>query len=290
MNANKGLTRLDAIIVVACIALVLAQATVINAGGRERAKREVCLANLRSLASAWQSYSNDNNGKIPSGDVGYSWSFPSPQLAWHEWPHRLHPGVPPSYTTNWGGGPGMGNALSYSAARTASDEILNHAISEGTLWKYVGDYDIYQCPDADKGAYVAYSMSHSMNTYPGSAGTGSPTITNINQITKPAERFVFLDTGVIKQGAFFVVYSTNGSIFSGKWYDAPPMRHGQGTTFVFADGHTEYRKWTDQHTLAAKGLGIGDVDYCDCDLRWMVKVTWGNVPYTCTNPNKHCEY
>ena len=78
MNANKGLTRVDAVVALACVALILAQAGVINAGGgRERAKREVCLANLRSLVNAWQTYSNDNSGKVPCGDVGYSWTFPA---------------------------------------------------------------------------------------------------------------------------------------------------------------------------------------------------------------------
>ena len=39
-----------------------------------------------------------------------------------------------------------------------------------------------------------------------------------------------------------------------------------------------------------KSWGAGPVDYCDCDLRWMEKVTWGNVPFTCTDPGKNCEY
>jgi prepilin-type processing-associated H-X9-DG protein len=164
-----------------------------------------------------------------------------------------------------------------------------HAIAEGTMWKYLKDYNIYRCPSGNKDQYVTYSMSASMNTYPGSGGTGSVTITNINQIIKPAERFVFLDTGFAKQGAFFVKYS--GSNVA-RWYDLPPVRHIQGTTFAFADGHTEYRKWTDPHALqAASGSwGGGPDDNCDCDLRWMVKVTWGSVPFTCTNPDKHCEY
>jgi prepilin-type processing-associated H-X9-DG protein len=292
MNNRKGFSRLDIAVALACIAFILAEASILNAGGRERSKKEVCLANLRSLVSAWQSYSNDNSGKIPSGDVGYSWAFPIPQPAWVEWLHSpiTHP-MPPTKATNWGSGPGTSPALSYTAALTANDEIRRHAISEGTLWKYVGDYDIYQCPDGDKGAYVAYSMSMAMNTYPGAAGTGAVTITNINQIAKPSEKFVFLDTGVIKAGAFYVSYS-GGSSGPGKWYDLPPMRHGQGTNFVFADGHAIYRQWTDQHTLAGiKDVwGGGTVDYCDCDLRWITKVTWGDVPYICTNPNKHCEF
>ena len=53
------------------------------------------------------------------------------------------------------------------------------------------------------------------------------------------------------------------------WGDLPPMRHSQGTTFVFADGHAIYRKWTDPHTLAlykvvgAAGLSITAIVICD---------------------------
>jgi len=278
----------DAIITVACVALVLAQAAVLNAGGRQRSKKEVCLANLRMLAAAWQTYSSDNSGKVPVGDVWYSWSFPAgssggPQLAWVEWPHPWPHAMPPRVSTNYSAAYPYGSSITQAA--------WEHATAEGTMWKYVGDYNIYRCPSADKGQYVTYAMSQSMNTWPGSGGTGAVTITKTNQITKPAERFVFLDSGIVKQGAFFIPYSSGSSV-PGKWYDLPPMRHSQGTTFAFADGHAIYRKWTDPHTLqAASGSwGGGTIDYCDCDLRWMTKITWGNVTYTCTNPAKNCEY
>ena len=55
MRRQTGLTKVDVVVALACIALVLAQAGIINAGGRERSKREVCLANLRTLTAAWQS-------------------------------------------------------------------------------------------------------------------------------------------------------------------------------------------------------------------------------------------
>ena len=163
---RKGLTRIDAVVALACIALVLAQAAVINAGGRERSKKEVCLANLRSLAAAWQTYSNDNSGKIPVGDVYYSWVFPAsaggPQLAWCEWPHPFPHPMPPTYSTNYSAAYPYGSSITQAA--------WEHAIAEGTMWKYIGDYNIYRCPDDDKGQYVTYSMSHSMNTYPNVAG------------------------------------------------------------------------------------------------------------------------
>ena len=108
MRNKSGLTRVDAAVALACIALVLAQAGMINAGGRERENAEVCLANLRSLANAWQTYTNDNKGKIPVGDVYYSWVFPGigvtgPQRAWQEWPHTFPHSMPPSQITNFSG-------------------------------------------------------------------------------------------------------------------------------------------------------------------------------------------
>jgi prepilin-type processing-associated H-X9-DG protein len=291
MNANKGLTRVDAIITVACVALVLAQAAVLNAGGRERSKREVCLANLRMLANAWQTYSSDNNSKVPCGDVYYSWGFPpssgGPQRAWVEWPHRWPHSMPPTATTNQAG------AYSYSSSITQAD--WEHAITEGTMWKYVGDYNIYRCPDGDKNAYVSYSMSMSMPAYPGAGGPGSISrmITNINQIIQPAERFVFLDAGVAKQGAFYLNYnSPGGAAPPGSFGDHRPTRHGRGTTFAFADGHAIYRKWifaTDTASVETGGWG-GTSQPCDCDWRWFCKVTWGDVPLNCTNPAKNCEY
>jgi prepilin-type processing-associated H-X9-DG protein len=63
-----------------------------------------------------------------------------------------------------------------------------------------------------------------------------------------------------------------------------------GTTFSFADGHAEYKKWTNPHTLKVikldlnSGLNITpDIDNCDCDLRWYCKIVWGDIPagYNC---------
>jgi len=272
MKARNGLTRIDLVVAAACVFFVLANVPVIIAAGRGRAKLEVCLANLRALTGAWQMHANDNDGKIVSGDVCYSWSFPpsagGPQHAWFDWPGISCPNPVPD------------------------EEDWKESIAYGGLWKYIRDYNLYQCPSGEKNHYVTYSMAHSMNTYPGSAGPGSVsrTITIINRIIHPSERFVFLDVGSAKQGAFYVSYDGSGSSAPGKWYDPPPMRHNQGTTFVFADGHAIYRKWTDPHVFESvdSPWGQGTIDYCDCDLRWMTKITWGDVPYDCSDPDKNC--
>ena len=52
MSTKKVLTRIDVIVALACVVFVLANVPVIIAGGRGRAKIEVCLTNLKTLTSA----------------------------------------------------------------------------------------------------------------------------------------------------------------------------------------------------------------------------------------------
>jgi len=296
-----GFTLVELLVVIAIIALLMAILMPALARAREMGKRAVCQSQIKQLAVGWYMYCDDSKEKVPVGDVWYSWTFPTgasggPQLAWCEWPHRLHPGVTPgssttpTYATNYTG------QYSYAEAPGLSDEIWKHAIAEGTMWKYVKDHKVYKCPVGDKGHRVTNFMSHSMNTWPGSAGPGSlRTGRNIKlrgDIRRTAERFVFLDVGGFKQGAFFLNYDGGGGAPPGSFGDHRPTRHGRGTDFVFADQHVEYRKWifaTATATVETGGWG-GTSQPCDCDWRWFCKITWGDVPLNCTTPGKKCEY
>jgi len=72
----------------------------------------------------------------------------------------------------------------------------------------------------------------------------------ITAILNPNERAVFLDDGGTAGASLggwtqYSIYSTNKWV----WWDPPPIRHDEGTTFSFADGHSEYWKWKDQRTV-----------------------------------------
>ncbi|MGA2678206.1 MAG: type II secretion system protein [Sedimentisphaerales bacterium] len=295
MNKQKGFTLVELLVVISIIALLMAILLPALSRARELGKRAVCENNLKQMGLGWILYCDSNNEKVPVGDVWYSWTFPGPvgsstgpQLAWCEFPHPYPHTMPPNVATNHNA------AYSETAAPGQPIDVWQHAISEGTMWRYVKDYKVYKCPVGDKGNYVTYFMSHSMNTYPGSAGGDAPVIILRSQIKRTADRFVFIDNGNLKQGAFYVVYdaispNTNPA---GQWYDMA-IRHGNGTTFVFADQHVEYRKWTDPQFFKSfqAGWGKGGAHHSDCDDRWMTHVTWGDVTYANDEmPGKKCEF
>ncbi len=136
-------------------------------------------------------------------------------------------------------------------------------------------------------------MSESIAGDPAPQACGNLPFTLRSELKRTAEQFVFLDVADAGSGAFWLEYACSGL----HWGDSPPTRHGMGTDFVFADQHVEYRKWTDTHTLwVLKNYQFNStagpyIDNCDCDLRWINKVTWGKVnpAFNCAT-SKKCDY
>jgi prepilin-type processing-associated H-X9-DG protein len=247
MRKSKGLTRIDVAVALACIALVLAQAAVLNAGGRERSKREACLANLRMLTAAWQMYADDNAGKLVNG-AAYSGN-PCPTCP-------ADPGntcaatLPndPAHLSSFQEQIDHGNELPWLGSYyvlTAPDCGKKCAIDSGALWKYIGDYNIYRCPVGNKNELVTYAIVDGVNGRREGRGTIPTGLwkKTIGQIRKSATQVVFVDEGRITPDSFAVTYGAGGWITPGNWFDGPDARHGDGTTVSLADGHTEYWKW-----------------------------------------------
>jgi len=274
MRKLIGVAKVDLIVAVACMVFVLANVQVITAGGRGRAKLQVCLSNLRTLTAAWHAYADDNGGNIAFSDVWYSRQSHARDYGgygpgWYEWPHLWNT------TTN----PSDGSKLPphdftreiSAASRTKAD--WEHAIACGVLWKYIYDYRIYACPTAGPGAYVSYSIVDSMNGYCcWDSHTLRMKVKNLNQIPAPAERLIFLDRIYPVKGCFSVFYTQH------VWASPLPKKgHPSGCTVSFADGHAEFYQYKDSRTVDAYWR---EVPYtCNPDLIWLQKGTYGKLGY-----------
>jgi prepilin-type processing-associated H-X9-DG protein len=138
----------------------------------------------------------------------------------------------------------------------ATRETQIQAIKEGALFVYCGTEKLYKCPSGLRGEMRTYAIVDSMNGWPSSG----PHIKKRTQITRPGERSVFLDEGWVTFASWSVPYDreawwgsavTQPGILAGdnRHKDPPPVRHGDGTDFSFADGHSEYWKWLDRRTI-----------------------------------------
>ena len=220
MSLKTALTKKDIVVVLFCLIFLVINVGAISSGGRRRAKRILCLTNLKQLTLAWTQYADDNDGKIVNGDTGeYLYS---------------HVNETPWVLNDWK--PGI----------TLTER--EQAIRDGALWPYCMDLKLYKCPTSLWWAPRTYGAFDAMNCI----GWDSfrVMLKTITAIPKPSERGVFLDDGGTAGASLggwtqYSIYSTDRWV----WWDPAPIRHDKGTTFSFADGHSEYWKWKDQRTI-----------------------------------------
>jgi prepilin-type processing-associated H-X9-DG protein len=183
------------------------------------------------------------------------------------------------------------------------------------LYKYVRQNKIYTCPDGKKGEMVTYSIMDGMNgEYMYRAGGGGPNgeatvkalcYKTMGAIKKTSERAVFLDEGYATSDSYACHY------YQQQWYDFPPVRHGNGTTVSYADGHAEWWKYRGTQTVAFAKIwdSAGSVDAwynpvtgttvngsvlsASCpslnDLYKMQASCWGNVGYDIQTVMPNCK-
>jgi prepilin-type N-terminal cleavage/methylation domain-containing protein/prepilin-type processing-associated H-X9-DG protein len=246
MNKHKrGFTLIELLVVIAIIAILMAILMPALSRVKEQGKRIVCESNLKNLSLAWIMYADENDGKIVDGAGGYNYSYSGlTETAW----------VGQAWGANW-------NQPNAATVGILTDAQKKKAIEDGALWEYAKDMGVYKCPTGRRGECVTYSIVDAMN---GLYRDGTWTGTNNHIAAKgvrvgntvlwikrrdeivsppPPQRMVFIDEGAMTPDSFATNYNTSG------WWDDPPVRHGDGTTVSWADGHATHLKWKAAETI-----------------------------------------
>jgi len=229
-RASGGFTLIELLVVIAIIAILMAILMPTLNRAKEQGKRATCLNNLRQLTLAWILYADYNDDKLVCGDTGeYTSMYSGASLPFN----KSHYNETPWVLKDWD------QSMSLNQKRNA---ILN-----GALYAYCKTEKLYRCPTVriQEGILRTYAIVDSMNCKNWD-DMGAVMLKKRLEIPEPAYRFVFLDDG----GAGYAhIGGWTVYVREEKWWDPPPIRHGDGTTFSYADGHSDYVKWKDPRTI-----------------------------------------
>lgn len=294
---KRGFTLIELLVVIAIIALLLALLMPALERAKEQAQRVVCLNNLHQLTLSWLMYSDDNQGRLVNG-------APLPVSGLSDIENYGHARVPadgehqnelPWVGVAWAGG----SFGSYENGDRLPPDMQKNAIREGAMWEYVKSLKICRCPTGLAGEQLTYAAMDGVNGLSRSdEGTVLDThwIKNTVGIRRPHSRIVFIDEGLVTPDSFAVHFRGGDQE---KWWDDPPVRHGDGTSMSFADGHSDWRKWEGRWTveLGKETIGVHDPTHrrpgdplpsgkmvpasqADFrDLQFIQKGNWGELGY-----------
>lgn len=233
---SNAFTLIELLVVVAIIAMLMAIIFPLLARAMEMGKRANCSGNLKSLSLAWNMFASSNDGKLCSSGTNYNTE------SWHT--NWACDGPDDPFEHNPIGGTEMSIVGSRSDVATLSGEMVS--TNESSLWSYLKNIDVYKCPSDASNMVRSYSMAQSMgNSY-----------RSLEQILEATEKIVFIDaksdfSGLAYRASLLVppehyrhtwlVGSFSGS---GSATNDTSLRHGGGSNMVFADGHTEFWKWS----------------------------------------------
>ena len=278
----RGFTLIELLVVVAVIAILMAILMPALQRAREQGKRTVCHGNLKNLSLAWLMYADENDDRIVNGAGGIGRNRGS--LSEDPW-------VGQGWGQNWN------NRNVDTTGVTEAQQ--KRAIEEGTLWPYSSNYGSYKCPTGRRNEFVTYACVDAVN---GLHRTGT-FINNGHYILDvgdrvgktvlwlkrkaeissppPPKRMVFIDEGAMTPDSFATNYQP------GSWWDDPPVRHGDGTTISWADGHVSHLKWSASETIqrareTADYYGGGgfnpQTEEGIRELKDFRRAVWGHIP------------
>jgi prepilin-type N-terminal cleavage/methylation domain-containing protein/prepilin-type processing-associated H-X9-DG protein len=240
----SGFTLIELLVVIAIIAILAALLLPALAASKKKAYMAVCLSNQRELGLAYIMYADDNHDKLVGN--GTKSSYDPANGYW-----RL------GYTVT--GPPGTPPTLSKLppaglSGVPLSDWYIQEGYAEGPLFQYARNTALIHCPgDTRKRSnlpgYDSYSIGWNVGDNPAFYPShGGPPLMKLSSIVHSSSRIIWVEEddqrGDNFDGwAFF--YSATAPI----WGDDIANFHGTGSSFGFADGHSENHRWLEPDTI-----------------------------------------